>query len=286
VLNIADVNFEWLQSLALIVVGIVAVLVVLDTFVRGTPRMASDGAIIASMAAFVTSIGYLVLQPSQAVTQYSDGIGLYVAIAATLAATVGGLMAIRSAPYVERVPLGTSLSVPGIFGAVIGLLFVWGGASAAWISDERGGTGTRAFARGLTSDGPLLGLPSIAVAIAALVGALILAGAFGTRNAIRWQVGAITAALGAGLVAMPLAFTLSITRRGDVNYRDDLSVWTGAGLFLVIVGGFIFFSIGRSAIGDFARKKIYAEARESTSSAAPPKDATKELDAELVEVGQ
>ncbi len=260
VLNIAGVDFQAVESFALAVFVAMVGLIAVDAFVRGMPRLGPDGALMASIGALALSVGFLFAQAPAQADQFSTGIGIWVALAGAAVAVGGGLAALFNAPYQSQRPLPTSASYGTAFGAAFGLLIVFGGAVAAWVVDEREGFRNRVFFGGIADDGPGLGWPTLLFAALALVGALFVSGVFGLQGQRRWHWGTITTGLGMGAVLIPAAFTLSISRTGDTDYFNDRNALTGAGILLAMAGAFVLVAIGRSAIKEFRRRKIYADA--------------------------
>lgn len=258
ILNIAGVGFDGLQVLALLVFAAVVILIAADTFVRGTPRLANDGALILALGSFAVSVAWFIEQASPAASGYSDGFGVYVAMIGGLVAVVGGVMSITAAPYAARVPIATNVSFSTVAIAIVSALMLWGGATAAWIVDERAGAdaANRIFVRGLSSDGPLMGWPVLIFGLAAAVAAVVIA-VSRSDGPLRWRLGTIVTGLALGVFAAAMAFTLSISRTGDTDYQNDRGALTGAGVLLALAGAGALMSVGRSIIGDFRRRRVY-----------------------------
>ena len=268
VLNVASVGFDGIETVAMALFAIVAVLIAVDTWINDTPRLGADGALICSIVAFALPIGYLLARAPAGVDNYSDGIGLWITLIGGLVAVGGSLYAIRVAPYTPQRPLSTGISIPSSIGAVVALLLVWGGGSAAWSVDERAGFRNREFFGGLSSDGPALGWPTLLFAIAALIGALLLSVSPPANEARRWQLASLITGLGAAVLAIPLAWAFTVSRNGDADYFNDETALTGAGVLLALAGGFILSAIGRSGIKDFRRQRIYADIRRPDNTAS------------------
>ncbi len=267
VLNLLDVNFEVFQNIALIIFATVVALVALDTWIRGTRRLGADGVFYTALAAFGTAIGFLFIQAPAEVSSFSLESGLYLAIAGGLVATVGGGLALISAPYMSERPLPASKGILPSLGAGFAVLLVVIGSISAWVVDEREGFRNREFFKGMAEDGPGLGWPTLVFAILALIAALWLNGIFGLQDQKRWHWGALTAGLALPVILIPLSFTMTISRSGDTDYFNDQNALTGAGILFAISGGFILFSIGLSAMLHFARRKIYSGVGASASTA-------------------
>ena len=278
VLNLVGIGFTTTQMIALLIMLGIALLIAVDTFVRGTPRLAADGALIAAVGALGVALAYVIAQPHPAVAEVSTGIGAYLAVIGAGVASVGALMAVFRAPYAARVPISTSFPLGMVITAAIGggLLFL--GAIAAWIVDERAGAdaANRIFVKGLQSSGPLLGWPVLIFGAIAVVVTLLLAV---TRplESNRWRLGAVIAAPAAAIFFLSMAFTLSISRNGDTDYLNDRNALTGAGILLAITGAGVFFAIARGIMNDFRRKKVYLSVAGSPAAAAEPEVSEVEL---------
>jgi len=146
-LNLLDTGFGPLPEIGIAVFGLTAFLVILETFVDGTPRQGADGATMLGIAALITAIAYLTMGQSEFLTGYSHGVGVFVAVAAGLILVLGGLWALGRAPYGPRRPLSVD-PVYGMIGAtVLSLLFIIGSAFGVgdaekktefgWLFDER-----------------------------------------------------------------------------------------------------------------------------------------------------
>jgi hypothetical protein len=127
-LNIFDTNIGPLDDIAFVVFGVTVALVFVEVFTTGTPRLGSDGLLIAGFGMIGGSLGYALLRPSQWVVDYQDGIGVYLALAAGALALVGGTIATLRAPYGPRRPLPVKIAWGRVAGAVVALLFVVGSA--------------------------------------------------------------------------------------------------------------------------------------------------------------
>jgi len=258
ILNLLNVGFDGLQLLAFAVFGVLAVLIAADVFARGAPRLANDGALILAIAALGVSVAWLLKQPAPLADNYSNGIGMWVAIIGSAVAVIGGLMSIFAAPYAARVPIRPGIQPSTLAIAVLAGLLLWAGATAAWVVDERAGAdvANRIFYRGLSSDGPLMGLPVLIFGLAAVAVVLFIA-IGGPTGPTRWRLGSIASGLALAVAFSALAFTLSMSRNGDTDYFNDKGSLTGAGVLLAMAGAGAIFSTGRSLIGDFRRRQVY-----------------------------
>ncbi len=128
VLNMLDVGFGPFPDLGLWLFVVAAVAILVELYAAGTPRLGADGALIAALAVTGSALGYLFLRTAPGSADYSDGIGVYVAIIGSLIAFAGALMATLRAPYASRRPLPLTVSWGRIGGAAAALLLVVGGA--------------------------------------------------------------------------------------------------------------------------------------------------------------
>ncbi|MEM7091897.1 MAG: ABC transporter permease subunit [Actinomycetota bacterium] len=135
--NLFGAGFGWLANIGLLIFAVAALLIGVDTWIRGTPRLGADGVVIASIGAFGTALGYAFTRTSPGTVEYSHGIGLYLALLFTAVAVVGGLIALASAPYTPFRPLSLSISWGSVVGAVFGIALLFVGCYAAWMIDER-----------------------------------------------------------------------------------------------------------------------------------------------------
>ncbi len=278
VLNLVNVGFNTTEMLALLVMLAIVVLIAIDTFVRGTPRLAADGALIAAVGALGVALAYVIAQPHPAVTDVSTGIGAYLAVIGAGVASIGALMAVFRAPYAARVPISTSFPLGMVITAAIGAALLFVGAIAAWIVDERAGAdaANRIFVKGLQGSGPLLGWPVLIFGAIAVVVTLMLA-VSRPLESNRWRLGALIGAPASAIFFLSLAFTLSISRNGDTDYFNDRNALTGAGILLAITGAGVFFAISRGIMNDFRRKKVYLSVAGSTAGADAPEVTQTEL---------
>lgn len=217
----------------------------------------------------------------------------HLAVAATAVAVIGAGLALSAAPYTPRRPFKLALNWPTLIGAVAATAIIGVGIYSAWLIDERldslitpemqaeidrlqaeaandinkqianGQEITNMInlaqaqdapvRSGLDGDGPGLGYPTLGLGFLAMIGALLAAGIIPSNERTRWLGGAVAAGFGLAAAAIPAAWIFSFTRSGEPN------AITGAGSMIALAGGFILFSIGRSVVGEFQRRKIYAD---------------------------
>ncbi len=293
VLNILNVNFRPLLDIGLIIFAIAAVAIMADIWTQGTRRLGADGALIAGAGAFGSALGYLLLRPSSFVESYSHGVGAYLAVAATAAVVIGGLIAVLAAPYQTRRPFKLSISWPLVAGAVLGLTIIGIGSISAWLIDQRldslitpeiqaeierleeeagddinkqlangqaitnlinsARAGTSPTFNSLAPEGPGLGIPAIALAVLAALGVLVASGLLGGDERRRWIGATLAAGFGLAALVIPAAWILSFTRSAEPQ------AITGAGSIITLTGAFALFAAGRSVVGEFVRRKVYSD---------------------------
>lgn len=126
--NWNDAPFGSLPEYGLAIFAICVVLILLEMFFAGTPRLGADGAFIASLVTFIVTLGFVMLEQSVFVEKYSDGAGAILALIASGAAALFTGVAAMSAPYSPRHPLPLAKTFKAAkqslvaFGAVVSLL--------------------------------------------------------------------------------------------------------------------------------------------------------------------
>ena len=122
-------DFSILPTIALVMFIIAAALIVIETYLGGTPRLGADGILIAGIAMLSIVLGFLWLQPSAFISEdFSRGIGVTIALVAALLVTAGGLVATGRAPYGPRRPLPVEISWGRVIAASFALLLIVGSA--------------------------------------------------------------------------------------------------------------------------------------------------------------
>ena len=139
VLNIFDVGIGPLSTIGLWLFAACVVMIGIETFTTGTPRLGSDGALIATIGMLGSALGYFLTQPSDFVVDYSHGIGVIIGLIGAAVAVAGAAIATFGAPYGPRRPLPTDIAWGRVAGSVFALLLVVGSAL---------GTGEREDANG------------------------------------------------------------------------------------------------------------------------------------------
>lgn len=113
-------KFGALPELGLLIFFVCVVFLLAELFVDGTPRLGADGAFIASLATFVIMVGFIVLEQSVFVSEYSDGAGAWLALVAAGAMTLTTGMATMSAPYSPRHPLPLAKTLSAAKSSLVG----------------------------------------------------------------------------------------------------------------------------------------------------------------------
>lgn len=258
------------------------------------------GSAVAAIAMTVVVITYLMWRPATGTVNYSDGVGVYVALVACILATIGSLYALWTAPYVSHRPLRQSVAWGRCAAGVFVVIIIGIGAISGWTFDQRGGDlnpdqqarvdvlmeeakadqskaalnnsliaqiynaarkSNLVILDGLTEEGGGLGRLAIPVGI---IGALILlpaAGVFGLDEHFRWRWSVVVAGVGMGIILLALSWIFSLAT------VTDMKIVTGVGVFLTLVGGVVLLSSSRSILGEFTRRKVYADV--VTSQVAP-----------------
>lgn len=142
-LNIFDTGTGPLSDIGLALFAICVVLVLIETFVDGTPRLGADGALIAAVGVFGAALGYFLLSPNDyVIDSYSNGIGALIAVVGGAIAVGGGVMSLLAAPYGPRRPLPIDVSWGRVGAGVFALLLIIGSAlGVGEREDANGGWG-------------------------------------------------------------------------------------------------------------------------------------------------
>ena len=230
-----------------------------------------------------------------------NGLGVYLAVAGGLAATVGALLWVMNAAHSPLHPLPSAVAWGRLIGLGIGVVLLLVAMFSGWSYDERQEAiitpeiqarideleqraidnpdesaavaaemlSIRAQAAqvgvritdGITTGGPQLGLLTLILAVLALAAGLPAAGLFGRGEQWKWRWCSITAGLGSGIVAVCIAWIMTQVRSGHVRFVS------GVGAFLALVGGAIIVASTMAVLKEFRRAKVYGDPLESAPGA-------------------
>ena len=258
---------------------------------EGARWLRADGALIAALGAFGTAFAYLWASPSDLVTDYSDGIGLYLALIGGLVAVAASLRWVMTAPHSPARPLRASLYVGPLVVGVIAVLIAVASMYSSWTLDQRADTvispelqaqidaidarveageldpsvgasdiialtaqaqqGAKIVIDGKSSQGAGLGILTLALAVLGLAGAAVTGGVAGIDDRLRWIAGSLTMGLGAAVTGLSVAWVATLTRATDANFTS------GVGLLMAMIAGVLIVSSVRSIVGEFERSKVY-----------------------------
>lgn len=294
VFNGLDASGGSFFGILVLVFGLFVVVSVLATFVwpgRGPRWLTVDGAVLAAMAGLITAGAHLLAQPAPLATDPGTGIGVLVAVAGGVIATLGALSWIRIAPHSPLHPLAVDIAWGRVIGAGVALAFVVAGAFGGWSFDERSDVvmtpelqaqideikaaaegdpakqavaaneiaGLIATARstskiivdGLSDEGAQLGIWTMLLALIAMITTLPASGMFGKSDRTLWVWSAITAGFGTGIAAIGFAWIFTFVRNADEDFIS------GMGAFLTLMGGFFVLGSTMSVLKEFRRSRVY-----------------------------
>lgn len=260
----------------------------------GSRWFSPDGATVASISMVFTALTYLLVNEAPGTVAYSHGLGIYIAVVASLVAAGGAVYALWSAPYAPLRPLDLGIAWGRVVSAAIALLVIGVGTISGWTFDERlsgqltpeqearveelraevKADSTKAALNtlevgkiyndarlnsliirdGWTEGGG--GLAKLAI-VAGVIGSLLVlpaAGVFGPDEHLRWRWSALVVGFGSGTMLVAFTWVTSLLRVGETL------IVTGAGTFLVMCGGFFLLANSRPILNEFLRKKVYDDA--------------------------
>ncbi len=250
-----------------------------------------DGTVFFAVASLITACSYAAIQETILVTEYSSGIGTYIAILGGIVATVGAGLWISATPYSSHTPLKAKVNYARIVIAVGCVVWTVLAGVSAWSFDQRQDTiitpevqaqldevieaarvgdipaaeagaaiaTINASAKqdvtiydGFNDDGPGLAPFTIFVSLVGLALSIPASGLLGLDEQKRWRWSVATAAVGIGMMSVSFAWIISIARVADANFVS------GAGSFLFFVSGAFLTMTSRGVMAEFGRSKVFA----------------------------
>ena len=269
----------------------------------GARWMSPDGITIAAVGLAVMNLAHLLANQSD-LAAASRGIGVHTAVAGSVTAAAGAILWSRMAPQTPLRPLGTKLRLAPLAGACLAVLILLGAGFAGWSFDNRtdivisteleaeidrlaqagrddpdiatvnAAEITAIVARatsseaividGVSGDGSRLGLWSLLAGVAAAVAAVPASGLSRRDEHHQWVWGSVTAALGAGIILIGVAWIATVARVADPGFVS------GVGAFLAVVAGLLIVATARSVIIDFRRQQVYDDVSSTRRHGSPP----------------
>ncbi len=266
--------------------------------------LSADGATIAAGFGLGAALAYMWASPDDAVSGYSDGVGVYLAIIAMLIAVVGGVLSLSDAPYAPHRPVSQSIEWHKLFGALIAVLIIFAGSVSGWSFDQRDSSVVSAEddARIQELRDQAAAIPAMtaqnAVEIAAIInsarrldkavhdgwtdrgaglGPLVLllgligagtvvfsSGVFGSDQHKKWRWSVLSITMGAGVVAVAASWIATLARASEDGFIS------GVGAFLVLIGGLFLVASGRSLVSEFFRTEVFDDELELEISLPAP----------------
>ncbi len=300
-----------------VMVLIASVVAILATVVRlsrpdGPRYLSADGATLAAFLGLGGALGYLLMSPSPDAVNYSNGIGVYVAVIGMLIAVAGGVLACTDAPYAPHRPVANKLETHKLFGAVIAIAMLYVGTISGWSFDQRDNSvlseadvaevarlteqaeaipamaaqnaveisaiynAARRFGKEIHDSwndaGPGLGPWLMLLGLLGAGSVILAAGARQTEQHYKWRWSVLSMGFGVSIVAMAAAWIGSLARSSEGGYLS------GIGAFLVLLAGVFFVSSGRALVNEFFRIEVFDdEFGEDSSEAAAEADSVAEL---------
>ena len=259
---------------------------------RGPRLLAADGALIGSLASLVMMLCYLLASPSD-LSSPGTGLGVWVALAGGLVATVGSIVWMRMTPHTPLHPLSLKIGWGRMFAGTVAIALILAGMFSAWSFDHRTDQVMSAetlaqieelkqrakdnpedagpisveisslsaqvnltelvITDGISSKGTRLGLWTLLAGLLGLATVLPAAGVMGRDEHRRWRWSTMTAGVGAGVVCTALGWILVHVRSADPNYLS------GVGSFLAMLGGVLLAATAAGILKEFRRSKVYAD---------------------------
>lgn len=258
---------------------------------RGPRWLTVDGAVIASLTALITALGFLLAAPSELAADPGTGIGLLLAIGASALAVVGSVLWIRMAPHASERPLSANVAKGRLIAVGVVLLILMASAFSGWSFDGRSDIvitpevqaqidALRAQAEadpsqaavignqvavlvasaqatstvvtdGVSSSGAGLGILTIVFSLLAAAVAIPAAGVLGIDERKQWIWSAIGAGIAAGIAAIAFAWIFTFVRNADPKFVS------GIGSFMALMGGFFMLATTMPVLKDFRRARLY-----------------------------
>jgi len=254
---------------------------------------------LATTAAFV-----MLNEPPVQLEEHSLGSGGSIGIAGALIALVGAVIWLFGANYTASTPLRAKISVATIVMAGFCVLWAGLGGYATWSLDARTDSVITAELQaeidevrrqaddgeiragiaaqqiqnivnrakkteptledGFSSSGPGLAPVIVLLSLGGLVASLGAAGVFGLEEQKRWRYHVLMASAGSGIIAVALAWTISVMRASDAGFT------AGPGVLLAIITGTVFIALARSTMVLFRRSKVFASDQADLDAADEP----------------
>lgn len=259
---------------------------------RGPRYLTTDGALIGALALLVMMACYVLASPSD-LSSPGTGLGVWVALAGGLVASVGALRWIRRAPHTPLHPLSLKIGWGRLIGGTVAAVIILVGMFSAWSFDRRSdqvisqetlarieelrqravdnpadagpisaeisaltaqmSVSQVAVTDGISSEGTRLGLWTLIGGLLGLATVLPAAGAMGRDEHRQWRWSTITAGIGAGVACAAFGWIAVHVRSADPNYLS------GIGSFLALMGGVLLMATAAGILAEFRRSKVYAD---------------------------
>lgn len=266
----------------------------------GARWLGADGALAFALGGLVSAAAYLWATPHGANAAYSDGVGVWLALIGTAAATAGAASWLRVAPFTPRRPLVRTVATGRIVGVAAAAAIVVIAGFSGWTFDERAesvispelaaeieelrrqaeedpASASEATLKmtalineaqrtekivtdGFNSRGPRFGYLAIIVAAAGAAFALLASGLFGHDERRKWIWTTYTAGAAIGVTMIAFNWIGSLTRVADAK------LVSGAGAFLCLMAGLVLLATTRTVMTEFRRAEVYVEITEAADA--------------------
>lgn len=292
-------------GIVIVVLAIWVIAAGVNSLVRageGPRWLSPDGAVIGALAILATAFSYWYARPpdnrltdegSLEPFEYSNGFGVYVAIAAGVLAVAGALWWMSQAPQVPRTPLKQKISFGRLLGAGVAVGLAVIAVFSAWTYDERqdivfspeleaeiqeirdtvdageldSAVGAAQIAAlrneatvteavildGATSSGAGLGVLALVYVALGALAVVPGVGLLGFDDRRQWLTSALSIGLGVGTVGLTVGWIGSLTRASDAN------VVSGVGAFFAMIAGALIAATSAALVGGFERTKVYRD---------------------------